>query len=348
VSNTPCSAAELPDRPRTAQLCDEPGLRDRWYVIAASPDVGAMPRAAMLLGTRVVLYRSGSGAVVAAPDRCPHREAPLSLGEVDDGCLVCPYHGWTFGDDGTCIRIPSSAEHVPPPPRAHLATFACIERYDLVWVCLGTPTDDVPTIEQEADATYRRINTPVDIWRTSATRMTDNFLDIAHFPWVHAGTFGRQQNTRVPKIELEALDNGWFGYRYDVLANNGELGSVASGQSAAVVERAMSTGFHLPFDVRSTIRYAHGLQHVLLLLSTPIDDVTSYFTFVVWRNDDFSVAAQDIIRFDLAIGAEDRAMLQQLDGVLPLDQTTLVSVQSDRCGVEWRRRLSEMLANARR
>jgi hypothetical protein len=30
-----------------------------------------------------------------------------------------------------------------------------------------------------------------------------------------------------------------------------------------------------------------------------------------------------------------------LDGVLPLDQTTLVSVQADKCSVEWRRRLVE-------
>jgi phenylpropionate dioxygenase-like ring-hydroxylating dioxygenase large terminal subunit len=184
----------------------------------------------------------------------------------------------------------------------------------------------------------------VEVWRTSAPRMTDNFLDITHFPWVHVGTFGRGQTTQAPKVELEELDNGWFGYRYDVKANNDTSGgAMASGQTEAVVERSMTSGFHLPLDVRSTIRYGSGLQHILLLLSTPIDDVTSYFTFVVWRNDDFSVSAEEIIRFDLAIGAEDKRMLEMLDGVLPLDQTTLVSVQADKCSVEWRRRLIEYL-----
>ena len=72
----------------------------------------------------------------------------------------------------------------------------------------------------------------------------------------------------------------------------------------------MTTGFRLPFHVRSTIRYATGLEHVLLLLSTPVDDVTSLFTFVVWRNDDFAVSAEEVIRFDLAIGAEDKRMLE--------------------------------------
>jgi hypothetical protein len=145
---------------------------------------------------------------------------------------------------------------------------------------------------------------------------------------------------------LEALDGGWFGYRYEVRANNTDLGTLASGQAADVVERAMSSGFHLPFDVRSTIRYDNGLEHILLLLSTPIDDVTAYFTFVVWRNDDFSVSAEEVIRFDLAIGAEDKRMLEQLDGVLPLDQTTLVSVQADKCSVEWRRRLVEHMSRS--
>ncbi len=342
----PSSATDLlPQRPRTEQLCHRPILRDSWYAVAGSLDVGDAPVGAMLLGQRIVLYRTATG-VIAAPDRCPHREAPLSKGTVEDGCLVCPYHGWNFGDGGRCVRVPSSAEHVPPPPKAHLQTFRCEERYGLVWVCLGTPTRDIPRIAHEDDRTFRRINTPVEVWRTSATRMADNFLDITHFPWVHTGTFGRRQDTLVPKVELEDLDDGWYGYCYEVRANNDSLGSLASGQTGSVVERAMSSGFHLPFDVRSTIRYASGLEHILLLLSTPIDDVTSYFTFVVWRNDDFSVSAQDIIRFDLAIGAEDKRMLEMLDGVLPLDQTSLVSVQADKCSVEWRRRLAEHVGAA--
>jgi phenylpropionate dioxygenase-like ring-hydroxylating dioxygenase large terminal subunit len=326
------------DSPPTAVLSSNTALRNSWYAVARSADVTSSPHGVTLLATRVVLYRGSSG-VVAAPDRCPHREAPLSQGTVVDDCLVCPYHGWTFDDDGRCVAIPSSDDGVPVPPRAHLATFACEEHYGLVWLCLGTPSGAVPVIPQEDDHRFRRINTPVEQWHTSATRMTDNFLDITHFPFVHVGTFGRAQDTKVPKVELRELDSGWFGYSYDIRANNDALGSLASGQSGDVVERSMSSGFALPFHVRSTIGYGTGLNHILLLLSTPIDDVTSYFTFVVWRNDDFSTPADEIIRFDTAIGAEDKRILEQLDGVLPLEQTALVSVQADKCSVEWRRRL---------
>ena len=106
----------------------------------------------------------------------------------------------------------------------------------------------------------------------------------------------------------------------------------------------MTSGFALPFTCRSTIRYETGLEHILLLLSTPVDDVTSYFTFVVWRNDDGTVPADEVIAFDRAIGAEDKAMLERIGGVLPLDQQATTSVKADRASVEWRRRLAALLA----
>ena len=330
------------------ELCADAALAGYWYAVARSDAVHDEPAAVRLLARDIVLWRTADGAVTAAPDRCPHREAPLSAGTVADGCLRCPYHGWTFGDEGRCVLVPSANDGVPIPPRAHLSTVRCTERYGLVWVCLGEPAVDIPTLGLESlerSSEFRRINTPAEIWRTSAPRMTDNFLDIAHFPFVHAGSFGRAQETRVPKVELEALDDEFFGYRYEVDANNSDAGVVASGQAAEVVHRRMTTGFQLPFTVRSTIEYDSGLQHVLLLLTTPVDDVTSLFTFVVWRNDDFDVSAEEIIRFDLGIGAEDKLMLEKIPGPMPLVRTSLVSVQADRCSVEWRRRLAMLLSD---
>jgi phenylpropionate dioxygenase-like ring-hydroxylating dioxygenase large terminal subunit len=325
-------------------LTSNEALTMHWYALARSVELQGTPRAARLLGRDIVLWRGVQGEVIAAPDRCPHRESPLSLGTVKDGCLVCPYHGWVFGHEGRCVLVPSAGDGVPPPPRAHLATYHAAERYGLVWVCIGQPAAGIPDVEQDHDPAFRRINTPIDVWRTSATRMTDNFLDITHFPFVHTATFGNTQDTRVPNVELADLDDRFHGYRYEVIANNRSVGAIASGQDTAVVHRTMSSGFALPFTVRSTITYDTGLQHVLLLLSTPIDDVTSYFTFVVWRNDDFARSAEEIVRFDLAIGAEDKLMLERVPGVLPLDQTTLVSVQADKCSVEWRRRLTALMS----
>lgn len=324
---------------------DDPALTGHWYVVAEGADLAAGPRAVGLLGRRYVVWRATDGSVVAAPDRCPHREAPLSAGTVDDGVLTCPYHGWSFGAEGRCVRVPSNTPDLPIPPAAHLPTVAAEERYGLVWLCPGEPTGTIPEIGHDRDPAFRRINSGVDVWQVSATRMADNFLDISHFPWVHTGTFGRAQDTLVPKVDLEPLDDGWYGYRYEVDAANPQAATATTNTDADVVHRHMSSGFHLPFSVRSTIAYETGLEHILLLISTPIDDVTSYFTFVVWRNDDHSVPAEEVIAFDRAIGAEDKVMLEQLDGVLPLARTGVASVQADKASVEWRRQLVDLLTS---
>lgn len=329
---------------QTTVFAGNPALRPYWYAVAASVDLAPGPLSVQLLGERLVIWRGKSGQLTAALDRCTHREAPLSAGEVVDGCVVCPYHGWTFGDGGTCVRVPSSSDGTPVPPKAHLQPIHVTDRYGLVWVCLGEPVAGIPEIVQESDPSFRRINNPVEVWHTSTMRMADNFVDISHFPWVHTGTFGRRQDTLVPKVELEELDEGFYGYRYEVTVNNPERAALISGSSSVpVITRQMSSGFQLPFTVRSTILYETGLQHILLLLSTPLDDVTSYFTFVVWRNDDFSVSAEDVIRFDRAIGAEDKAMLERIPGTMPLSMTGLASVQADRASVEWRRQFLRML-----
>jgi phenylpropionate dioxygenase-like ring-hydroxylating dioxygenase large terminal subunit len=155
----------------------------------------------------------------------------------------------------------------------------------------------------------------VEVWCVSATRMAHNFMDTAHVPWVHMGTFGRARSTEVPPLTLAQLDDTFYGSRYTIDANHPEAATVMSGSQAPVVTRWMTTGFVLPFTICSTIRYATGLEHILLLLTTPIDDVTSYFTFVVWRNDDFSVPADEVVAFDHRIGMEDRAILERIPEV---------------------------------
>jgi phenylpropionate dioxygenase-like ring-hydroxylating dioxygenase large terminal subunit len=320
-----------------------PQLRRAWHPVAESTDLGDVPVRVELLTEAYVLWRAADGSAVASPDRCTHREAPLSAGWVDGGEIVCRYHGWRFGSGGRCVAVPSSGEGAPIPPAAHLPCVNVVERYGLIWLCPGEPLGGLPVIPQEDDPAFRRINSGVQLWNTAATRLVDNFMDISHFPWVHTGTFGNRQRAEVPKIELGELDHGWYGYAYEVDAENPDAALATTGTTDAVVHRHMSTGFHLPLTVRSTIAYEDGLEHILLLCSTPLDDERSYFTFVVWRNDDFSTDPQETIAFDRAIGEEDRVMLEQIPGTLPLEQTGVASVQSDRGSVEWRRRFAEFL-----
>src|SRR6056297_4249610 len=123
----------------TRMRVEHEALRYQWYVVAEGADVTDAPVGVRLLGADYVLYRSAGGQLVAAPDRCPHRESPLSVGTVTNGCLTCPYHGWTFGAEGTCVLVPSSGEGKAVPPKAHLPTINAQETYGLVWLCPDEP-----------------------------------------------------------------------------------------------------------------------------------------------------------------------------------------------------------------
>ncbi|WP_435279796.1 Rieske 2Fe-2S domain-containing protein [Streptomyces sp. 1222.5] len=326
-----------------AEFSTSPVLRQYWYPVAAEESLANGPVARRLLGERIVIFKGQNEAPVAFADSCPHRNAPLSAGHTTEGQVTCPYHGWVFDDTGNCVAIPSAGSDARVPPSARLQPYYACARYGLVWVALSPPTNDIPLCPYDDDPHFRRLNTPVVQWTASATRMVDNFLDTAHIPWVHRTTFGSSAQQHTPAFKLQDLPDGFFGYSYEVQASNDHLGQAASGQHQTVIHRRMTTGFTLPFTVRSTIHYDSGLEHNIYLFTTPIDDVTSYFTFVVWRNDDFSTAPERVLELDRAIAAEDQQMLEHIPGPLPLQNSATVSVQSDRASIAWRRRFQTLL-----
>ncbi len=46
-------------------------------------------------GEGVLIIRQGDD-VFAVAAMCPHQYAPLIGGDIEDGVLICPLHGWRF------------------------------------------------------------------------------------------------------------------------------------------------------------------------------------------------------------------------------------------------------------
>ncbi|UDY37523.1 Rieske 2Fe-2S domain-containing protein [Dermatobacter hominis] len=84
-------------------------------------DAPTGPRREVRDGVAVVTWDDARGCTRAALDRCPHRRAPLSAGTVEGGVLRCPYHGWAYDGDGTCVDIPAIGPEGRIPARARLA-----------------------------------------------------------------------------------------------------------------------------------------------------------------------------------------------------------------------------------
>lgn len=83
------------------------GLRNQWYAFCPSDFVasGGM-RKMRRLGIDWVLFRESNGELRILEDRCPHRGAPLSLGQHLGDRLACQYHGVQVGGDGTVLSVP--------------------------------------------------------------------------------------------------------------------------------------------------------------------------------------------------------------------------------------------------
>jgi phenylpropionate dioxygenase-like ring-hydroxylating dioxygenase large terminal subunit len=103
----------------------QPVLRRFWYPVMRSSQLNGEPEPFQLLGSDIVLWRGANGEVTCFQDRCRHRTAKLSLGFIEDGRLVCGYHGWAYRPDGICVLIPQRAN---PKKRVRQRTRPCVSR----------------------------------------------------------------------------------------------------------------------------------------------------------------------------------------------------------------------------
>ena len=320
-----------------------PVLRNYWWAVARSVDVGPEPISAPILGDRLVLWRSRS-ALHALQDRCAHREAPLSRGRTTaTGCVQCPYHGWEYDGDGRCVAVPSQGTGpARVGQKAHVPRALVAERYGLVWACLGEPVAGIVDIPEAADSAYRTINVPFYDSPVSATRLAENFLDAAHFAFVHAQTFGAATD---PVLTVDPVqDQGSVTYRFEVAASNPPEAFATTQRTTSVLTRRMVMRITLPFTLVNTVEYDDGLRHVILNALTPVTDTETHWSMTLIRNDDHDAPELDAVALDLKIVAEDLDMLSCIPGPLPLEPDALAHVGADRAAVAWARQLRRLLA----
>ena len=322
-----------------------PALREYFYPVVRSADLGAEPRRVELFGHGYVLWRPAPGrAAEAAVDECPHRGARPSQGWVADGCLVCPYHGWRFAAGGACTRIPQNEPSLPVPPRARLVTVSCEERYGLVWVCVGQPRAGVPDFPHAGEAGYELQQEFLEEWAASAPRVVDNSLDISHVAWVHRGTVGDPEFPMLPPFEVERHEHG-LRFHLTYVSKVSAAQQANLGMAVGHAERSTFVDLLQPLCFTAVLRYANGVEHVLYKGASPIDDHRSLFWQLVARNDAPDEARwASIVAMDRAVTNEDRPILEGVQADFPFSTATEVHTRSDRMTVEYRRLLADLAA----
>ncbi len=144
-----------------------------------------------------MLYRGAAGHAVALEDFCPHRGAPLSLGRVVEGRLVCGYHGLEMGEEGKAIAMPGQRVRGFPAIRR----FPVVERHGFIWLWPGDPAAaDAAELPQlpffdSPDWAYSGGLYHVGF---DYRLMIDNLMDLTHETYVHASSIGQTEIDETP------------------------------------------------------------------------------------------------------------------------------------------------------
>ncbi|MGS0891253.1 Rieske 2Fe-2S domain-containing protein [Burkholderia stagnalis] len=196
-------------------------LRRYWHPIAGVSEFDDKAvRPIRLFGEDLVLFKDLSGRYGLVQRRCPHRNADLAFGFVEQDGLRCAYHGWEFGSNGQCVHQPYE-EIVDPEARLRRKTtvkaYEVREKAGMLWAYMGpAPAPELPDWELFnyrngfAQAVFAEL--PCN-W----LQCQENSIDPIHFEWTHNNWTARLQNSDAPyvtthlKTQYEEFE---FGFVY--------------------------------------------------------------------------------------------------------------------------------------
>lgn len=171
--------------------------RNAWYVACTPDEIDGKPLGRTICNAAIVFFRGDDGRVAAVEDFCPHRGAPLSLGFVRNGRLVCGYHGLEMGHDGRCAAMPGQRVRGFPS----LRRYPVVERHGFVWIWPGEANAADPSLIPElhwADSPDWAYGGGRYHVRCDYRLMIDNLMDLTHETYVHASSIGQPEIEEAP------------------------------------------------------------------------------------------------------------------------------------------------------
>jgi vanillate O-demethylase monooxygenase subunit len=335
--------------------------KNAWYVACTPDEIADKPLGRQVCGEKIVFYRGAEGKVAAVEDFCPHRGAPLSLGFVRDGNLVCGYHGLEMGCDGKTVSMPGQRVRGFPCIRS----YAVEERYGFIWVWPGEKElADAAQIHhlEWADNPEWAYGGGLFHINCDYRLMIDNLMDLTHETYVHASSIGQKEIDESPvatRVEGEQVITSRYMENISAppfwraaLRGNGLADDVP-------VDRWQVCRFSPPSHVMIEVGVAHAgnggydapaavkASSIVVDFITPETETSHWYFWGMARNfkaDD--AALTDTIRNGQhQIFSEDRQMLElQQANHLKYPDRKLLALNIDAGGVQSRKVLDKWLA----
>ncbi|MBB5158870.1 aromatic ring-hydroxylating dioxygenase subunit alpha [Saccharopolyspora phatthalungensis] len=312
-------------------------LLNFWYALAFSDRVSRSPLRVQALDQQIVLYRAQDGAAVAMSDLCVHRGGALSLGRVEGDSIVCPFHGWTYGRDGVCTRIPAQAD-ARIPAKAKVDSYPVQERYGLVWVFLGDLPEDqrppLPNWPECEDPKYRSIRGEYR-WQANYDRVVESSIDFAHIPFVHGASLKESIDAKVSDVELtewsgeaDAWQDGYGRFSWHLPCMNRVV--VPYGRESDIAEGKVR---HTLIIFQAHVPVSEEVTHTnWIALRKPVAPVVDRVLDWVFQRTMKNFSDQDA-----------RIVENQRPQLLPFDLADELHIRADALQVAYRRRRRQLI-----
>ncbi|MGK7944877.1 MAG: Rieske 2Fe-2S domain-containing protein [Microcystaceae cyanobacterium] len=251
-----------------------------------------------LLEEDIVLWKTNN-QVYAWQDRCIHRGTRLSMGYIDQSCLVCPYHGWQYDQTGQCIYYPSHPS-LKPSKKVKAVTYHAQIAYSMVWVCLGQPAYDLPPFSEWNDQGYRQILCGAYQFKATGVRIVENFLDVAHFAFIHPNRLGTVEQTEIPDYQVVTNENGITASNIRVFQPNPD----GSGKADWVTYT-----YKVYRPLVAYFRKEGERKLAILLMVTPIDEANS-LVWMAMATNQREGTEEELRQFQDEIVEQDRQIVE--------------------------------------
>jgi phenylpropionate dioxygenase-like ring-hydroxylating dioxygenase large terminal subunit len=313
-------------------------VENAWYVACESGALKTRLLKREVLGIPLVLFRTEDGRPTALLDRCPHRNLPLSLGQLRGDRLQCSYHGWEFDSEGICQKIPGLCGEVEGKAR-RVSAFATEEMDGFVWVymnCEEKPSSTPYRLPGITEPGYKNIRQSVEVEGTLLWTL-ENALDVPHTAFLHTGLFrgGGQTN------DIDVLVKRWSDrVEAHYFGEPRPSGIVARMLSPKAGEVKHVDRFILPSVVQVEYGLGEDAHFIVTTVCTPVADFrTKLYAVVSFKTPLPSWLITPFIRpLAMRVFKQDAAILrQQTDHVKRFGGEQFTSTEADVLGGDiWR------------
>lgn len=211
--------------------------------------------------------------------------------------------------------------------------------YGHLWVTPGTPARPLFDLPEIREPDRRAVYCGAVTVRASGLRLVENFLDLAHFPYVHTDVLGIEAKPEVARYEVEQrrdVDEFW-ATKCEFFQPKAAASS-EDGQISQYMYRVVS-----PFNVMlyKTPPSAPNRWDVIALFVQPVEPGLSIAHPYMLVIDDTSTDAE-LIGFQQMIFLQDKIVLEnQRPLLLPLQPGRETPTRADLSSVLYRRWLKE-------